>query len=535
MKINPYAGEAWLGEAPDIDESMIKRTVEADVVIIGGGLAGVAALRRATELGATAILLEKCSMIQARSGDFAVMDSRVADTWGRRDVDKVRIVNDLMTHMCYLVSQRILNRWAQEAGQAFDWYLEGYPDIPVLRDTRAIPPEGAKCWIMPRRMPLPEHFDQDSERFKCYQTTVWVRPTHIPVLRGNYALAMHTGRVQSFFNAPVQKLLRDGDGHMRGAIARLADGTYLKALCRKSVVLCTGDYMSNPRMLRRFCPGMVNTPQLWIGYDKNRVPSNTGDGHRMGMWIGAKLQDQPHAPVAHHMGSVFGASGFLLLNSRGQRFVNEDAPGQQIGDQIEALPDKTAWQFVDGGWFDQVGDVYPCHGSVCFPVTDEALSGGGIYPKLSAIDNFVSPGLVQKAVEAGELLRADTLEEAVAYTGMDAQTALSSIARYNQMCAQGRDDDFGKRPLRLFPVARPPFYVAKFVPATMIAVMGGLESDEEARCYDTDGAAIPGLYVAGNVQGNRFSIEYPLTVPGLSHSIALTYGRIAGENAVIQK
>ena len=65
----------------------------------------------------------------------------------------------------------------------------------------------------------------------------------------------------------------------------------------------------------------------------------------------------------------------------------------------------------------------------------------------------------------------------------------------------------------------------------MIAVMGGLESDEEARCYDESGQPIPGLYVAGNVQGNRFAVDYPLTVPGLSHSIALTFGRIAGRNA----
>ena len=57
----------------------------------------------------------------------------------------------------------------------------------------------------------------------------------------------------------------------------------------------------NAEMLRRFCPGMADTPQLWLGRDKNHSPSNTGDGHRMGMWIGAKLQDSPHAPCAHHM------------------------------------------------------------------------------------------------------------------------------------------------------------------------------------------------------------------------------------------
>lgn len=79
----------------------------------------------------------------------------MADVWGRRDVDKVQIVNDLMRDMAYKVSQNILRRWAEEAGEAFDWYLEGYPDIPVLKTTAEVPPEGTKCWIQPRRCQPP--------------------------------------------------------------------------------------------------------------------------------------------------------------------------------------------------------------------------------------------------------------------------------------------------------------------------------------------------------------------------------------------
>lgn len=531
VKQSVYQNEAWLGCPPDIADSEVEQTLEADVVVVGAGLAGVAAARAAAELGCTVVILEKCSAPQARSGDFAVLDSQVADVWGRRDVDKVQIVNDLMRDMAYKPSQSILRRWAQEAGEAFDWYLEGYPNIPVMESTASVPPQGARCWLQPRRCPEPVSFDNKAERFKCYQTTVWVRPTHIPVFKGNLKLAMDTGLVQCLCNAPVVKLLRGADGYMQGAIARLGEGRYVRARAKKGVVLSTGDYMSNHDMLVRFCPGMAETPQLWLGRDQEGRPSNTGDGHRMGMWIGAKLQDMPHAPCAHHMGSVFGASGFVLLNSRGMRFVNEDAPGQQIGSQIEGLPDKVAWQFVDGNWFEQVKNVHPNHGSVCYSVTDEELEDGTLFGKLSTIDNYVSPGLVEKAVKAGKLLRAGTLEELVEKTGLPKQQALASLARYNEQCRAGVDEDYGKRALRLFPVEHGPFYAAKFVPATMIAVMGGLESDEEARCYDVEGKPIPGLYVAGNVQGNRFSVDYPLTVPGLSHSIALTFGRIAGRNA----
>lgn len=526
-----YDGEDWLSQIPEIEQSQITRRERADVVVVGGGLAGVAACRRLTELGKSVFLIEKCDGIQARSGDFSVMDSKIAARWGRRAVDRTQIVTDLMKDMCYMVDQRILSAWAARAGEALDWYLEAAPEYSVLDDTFATPPDGCRLWIQPRRLPQPETFDNQTERFKCYQTTAWIRPTHIPVCQGNYRRAVESGLLKSVFNAPAVKLLRAPHGRVTGVIARMEDGGYLQADAARAVVLATGDYMSDPGMLRRFCPRMLETPQLWTSFDKQKRPSNTGDGHRMAMWVGARLQDAPHAPVAHHMGSVFGASGFLLLNLQGQRFVNEDAPGQQIGDQIENVQGKTAWQFVDSNWHAQIKNVHPNHGSVCYPLTDEDVANGLVYPKLSTIDNCITPALVEKAVASGKLLRADTLEALVAQTGLPMDAALASIKRYNKLCHEGKDPDFGKRSLRLFPVEKGPFYAARFTPAIMIAVMGGLLSDDRARCYDNAGNVIDGLFVAGNVQGGRFAVEYPLTVPGISHSMALTYGLIAAENA----
>ena len=62
--------------------------------------------------------------------------------------------------------------------------------------------------------------------------------------------------------------------------------------------------------------------------------------------------------------------------------------------------------------------------------------------------------------------------------------------------------------------------------------MGGLESDEECHVYDTEGEIMTGLYVAGNVQGCVYAGEYPICVRGMSHSICMFYGYIAGKNAV---
>ena len=181
--------EEWVGVEPQIREEEIDETVETDILIIGAGLAGVAAAREATEHGSKAVIFEKCLIPQARSGDFAILDSKIAKKWNREHIDKKQVVADLMHDMGYRVNEAILNAWAENAGQAFDWYLEGYPNLPVLDTTISPVPQGANCWVQPRRYPEPDGYSNEQENFKCYQTTVWIRPTHLRVFKGNYALA----------------------------------------------------------------------------------------------------------------------------------------------------------------------------------------------------------------------------------------------------------------------------------------------------------------------------------------------------------
>lgn len=525
----------WVGNEPVIPEDQIKQVVEADIIIVGAGLAGVSAAREATSLGATVAMFEKCKIPQARSGDFAILDSKLSKLWGRDKLDKRQMVDDMMKDMGYRVNQAIFKTWAEYAGETFDWYLEGYPNIRVLKTTTEPVPERTPCWIQPRRVPEPVGYDINKEHFKCYQTTVWIRPTHLRVFKGNYALAEKTGLLKAFMSTPVRKLLRHNNGKVYGVIAQDKNGGYIKAIAKKSVILSTGDYSSNEKMLYHFCPGVIDAPRLWTSYDHNRQPSNVGDGHRMGMWIGAKMQDSPHAPMGHHMGGAFGASGFLLLNKNGERFVNEDCPGQQINNQILIQPGKTAWQIVDGNWEKYVPHITPNHGSVCYVMNETEKESGKIFDKLGTIDCFTSQRIVDKAVEKETLIKADTLEELLRKINLPLDTAKEQIAHYNTLCEKGNDEDFGKVAHRMFPVQQGPFYATKFTPATMIVCLGGLQSDQYCRCYDENGNIIKGLYVAGNVQGDRFSGEYPLTIPGISHSMALVFGRLAGRNAVEEK
>ena len=91
----------------------------------------------------------------------------------------------------------------------------------------------------------------------------------------------------------------------------------------------------------------------------------TCDGLRMGAWIGAKVQDFP-APMTHHMGSGMGVTPFLQINKRGDRFMNECIPGQQLENQIELQKNRESWQIFDSNWPEQLPYMPAAHGGACY-------------------------------------------------------------------------------------------------------------------------------------------------------------------------
>ncbi|MDD5018207.1 MAG: FAD-binding protein, partial [Eubacteriales bacterium] len=90
--------------------------------------------------------------------------------------------------------------------------------------------------------------------------------------------------------------------------------------------------------------------------------------------------------------------------------------------------------------------------------------------------------------------------------------------------------DFGKRPLLLTPIDKPPYYATK-LGVSLLAVMGGLKIDKHMRVLDANGVSIPGLYAVGNVSGGMYAVDYPLVIPGNSHGRALTWGYLASTDA----
>ena len=537
----------WLGTEPEIDESKITKTVDVDVAVVGCGVAGVAAVRSIAEDGGKVAAFEKADGPQCRSGEYAVINGKVQAKWGRNTWTREQIDEIVDSHMVestYRCKRSIMSKWAHNIGDTFDWWVEANPDLYYAETTRsAIPDENADNFLIPIFYPLPEHYDWKQERFPCYPTSVEFLPNQSVTVNANMQKAVDTGNVETFYGCFVEKLIMD-NGRCVGLYARdAATGEYIKCNASKGVILSTGDYSQNTKMLQHFCPEVIenNIQCLFTNVDVEGNFTNQGDGIQLGMWAGAQVQ-QSHAPMIHHMGGgadlagvgVMGNAGFLNLDLNGKRFMNEDLPGQQLENQIELQKNRESWQIFDSNWPQQLPYMPAAHGGACY-YEDYASEDEG--PKNNTTyRNYKSPYQLEAAVADGRALKADTLEELVAKMYPDdtaaQQTALESIERYNQLAKDGYDEDFHKPASRLWAVENGPFYADKFTTALLLVCIGGLESDENCHTYDADRNVIPGLYVAGNVQGNRFATEYPIGLKGVSHSMAMYYGYVAGKNAM---
>ena len=532
----------WLGEAPAISDDQVEEELTADVVVVGLGAAGVPAARAAAEAGAKVVCLESSSHLNSVASDMAIFGGQTQAQWGRGDgfLDKKMVVNMHMEECSHHVSQSIISRYYDESGAALDWFVGASKNLYMAPESYAeIPADAQANYMFPYMYPMPETYDYNKEDLPCYPTSVGFSSL-ATVMADNLQAAVDAGAEVRYSTKGVELIL-DDEGAVAGIYAQAAgsDG-YLK-ITAPSVILATGDYLGNEDMMKFYAPECVENGIniLSIDLDDEGNYTNVGEGHKMGAWAGAAIE-QWHAPMIHHMGGgagadgrgVIGNNGYLWLNLRGKRFMNEDLPGQQLENQVELQPQRKAYQFFDASWPEQLAYFPAAHGVACIyrdePLPEYTASGLRI--------NVRTPADIDAAVEEGRCLKADTIDELLGMIeGMDVKTAKASIERYNELARAGEDTDFFKSSQRLFALENGPFYVAECGCALTLGNLGGLESDEDCHVYSTDRELIPGLYAAGATQGGRFAVQYPISLKGLSAGMCMVYGKIAGENAAAGK
>ena len=527
------SGEQAVPELPDlfnppaaVPDSDIAATYAADVVIVGCGLAGLCAARSAAEAGASVIVIEKSTNYNYRSGQYGICGSTLQKERGM-DFDGTAAVADLMKEMGYRPDQRLWNYWRDKSGEAFDWLLEPAGDNVDVIDMYAKDYDPSKITICTVHWPQPDAYNPAEEFSPTYPAaTLTFIPDQGDILELTYQKCVELGVVFRFSTWAKQLIRTDAAGRVEGVIVKDMEGKYFKVLANKGVIMAAGDYGSNEDLVKHFCGGRT-WPTMFTSRDANGAVTNIGEGQCMGAWIGAKIEDGPHAPMTHTLGGALGVDPYLLLNTNGQRFCNEDVAGQQISSQLYRQPDDYGWSIFDDNYPDQV-ELMPCsHGSVNHVLPAEDV------PNLSgAVMTIGRSAITSREAVTRSCTTADTIEELAAklYKDETAQkNMIAAVARYNELAAKGCDDDFGKTAKRLFPIEKAPFYATQISAGSMLVCLGGLAVDPDTLCcVDENLAPIQGLYAIGNNMGGRIVQDYPVTIAGASHGTCLTFGYLVG-------
>ena len=451
-----------------------------DVVVIGAGASGLPAAIAAYEGGASVCLLQKESTATSQGSVSFILDEERTNEAG-----KIGLLYDLRKWCNYRSNFELNRAWADNCSEAMSWFVEKLTESGQV--------EGQDFNIFPEGE---YHYEGGGEAYGklCMCTNSY---TGAITTLGEYfkdKFTMH-------FKTPAIQLIKEGE-KVVGVYAQKEDGSILKVNASKGVVMATGDYQNNEAMVQKYLPDAAI-------FDKKQF-GRTGDGHLMGMMAGGKMQNIGHTKMIHTKNwggcsTLMKSLPFMAVNKNGVRFTAEDIPYDLRNNFVKNQPDLCWLSIFDANYQEQ----YAAMG-------------------YSARD-ISTPEQIAESGESKGAFVADTLEELAEKMGIDPAALVSSVERYNELCEQGFDLDFGKPAQYMAPIQQAPFYGLHYEYAVS-AITSGLVVDKDARVLDENGQPIEGFYAVGNCSGPFYgSVDYPLDIPGLSISRAITLGYVVGK------
>ena len=454
-----------------------------DAVVVGGGLAGLAAGATLAEAGRSVALLEKYDVpggsSQMSGGWFAFSGTEEQVRAGIDDDDEL-FVEDMRRSGEGRADDLLLRAYIERQGEAHR-YLRS---LGLTASTVKI--------------------SSGQSRARSHQFAIH------PLLEVLLDTIAATPSCRILTGRRAERLLTDEAGAVCGVrVAPMAaagpDGPPTVDLtARGGVVLATGGFSRSPELLEIFAPEQLAA----IPYGGRGC---TGDGLTMAWRLGAGFRDMGYVSGTygshpdtgeeeHELLTAF-YMGAIIVNEQGHRFVDESDSYKKLGTACLTQPNGLGFQVFDA------------------VVRSRSMPG----VPLSDIDHLE---------RKGRLVQASTVADLARKAGVDPDGLVGSVERYNAGIAAGQDE-FGRTGLcngvgELVPVAEPPFY-AYPAKTLMTSTYCGLTVTADAEVLAVDGTVIPGLYAAGEVVGGFHGTAY---VTGTALAKALIFGRAAGAEIV---
>ncbi|MDO4547590.1 MAG: FAD-binding protein [Clostridia bacterium] len=481
--------------AAGAEDSAIAWDDTYDVIVAGFGIGGATAAVVSADLGARVLLVEKAPEADAGGGSkYAgqlVLSTEDADEFYKYLV----AMTDQYEHVSDYEALRV---YADGCAENYDWLIKlganadvigtmsmfEYPELPGV--------DSVKIWLVTGR-------SNDSGYYRLLKSNVEARDT-----------------IDVWYDSPAVHLIQDPKTKTVLGVQIQKDGKILNIASRGGVILATGGFENNPKMITNY----LDMPYVYTW----AALHNTGDGIRMGMEAGADLWHMsvcagyfwgfvpdgtdPTTVRCYRPGSVpWGRSPArlgMMVGKDGSRWMNE-AQTHRHG----------RWN-VAGEWISMKHPV-PVH--VIFDEDARLEHLTGLFSMWSQNG--------EEEIEKGWIIKADTLEELAEKLGMNADNLVRAAQDINDAFDEGRSAQYERPADTLQPIRKAPFYAIKMAP-TMYNTDGGPLRNAKAEVLDTNGDPIPHLFSCGELG----SIHGHMYNGGGNIAECTIFGRIAARGAV---
>ena len=513
------AGGDYAALSGEEKREQASKTMEADVVVVGGGASGTAAGLSAVEGGARVVVLEMTPAPAGQgtlAGGLFAIDSAQQKAKGKT-VSGKWVYDQFASTANYTMNGGLLGKIIARSGATVDWLIANgcrltlaHPSSGGYYEHRLTHPAGT----------LHGYTDGGVAGIKALHASI----------------AAKGGTV--VYDAKVTELLLEG-GKAVGVTARMSDGSSLTVRAA-SVVLATGGFGGDAELVKRV---------FGEGFGASMIGTNIGTGIALAAEAGADA-DYGKAITMHYglsrgdtaRGSALNTAlmnPFLHVDVDGNRFMNEESfvfEAIKSSNAVKSLPRRTAYEIFDGTMLETVRtsgygaitDVFAgelaTDPTVFIEVGRPVDTGKGY--KLSHTPTDLSADIA-KYIAKGSIVSADSPEELGRKLGMTKLAA--TIARYNQLCAAGIDSDQYKS-AKYLDRLEGTLYAVKITPSVFLGTLGGISINADCEVLRADGKAIPGLYAAGSDTSGVYGNSY-VYFEGGTLGYAYGSGRLAGESA----
>ena len=468
----------------------IVKTIDADLVIVGSGIAGLAAAVQAGELGLNTVVLEKNSFVAGNGGGvegiFGI-NTKMQQAAGIH-TEPEKIIAKEMQLAQYRVGGSFWVDLVNNSSANIDWLVKNGVKLTKVDDYAGI------C-----QFPT-FHWFKDGVAASGY----------VPYMKKK---ADEYG-VKFLLNTPAYSVIYE-DNRIKGVYAKTTKG-FIK-VNGKATIFATGGVGHNAKLIAKQGWQTKNLKFL-------SMPSNTGDGYQMAMSVGAKdmLQESPEfmdnyiqalptnrltkmAPET----MIAGGGPVIWVNQNGRRIANENITSyNMLYQHMPIKATRNTYVIFNKEIWDQFAKV----ALLKKPDPDEILA------------NAV------KKNRGNSLYEENSIEALAKDVGIPEDTLIKTVSDYNDFCHEGRDREFNKEKADLVPIEDGPYYIGRLDNSNLVG-LGGIGENNKFEVIDENFNTIPGLYAAGADSTMQYRSVYTITLGGSACAHSVNSGRHAVMNA----